>query len=207
MAQILHIQADPATIELVEGLLTAAGHQVISARDGLAGTLLAKSQRPDMVLVDTDISELDGYEVTLRLRGMESMKRIPIVAISTQGELTAALAVGADGLIEKPIDPAGFMRAINQFLAGHSERMFSTDETMGEQLRSRSQKIVERLENTVSELREANRRLKEMARLRREFLRNLSHEFATPMTPVVGYLRLLLSEEMGPLTPLQRCPG
>jgi signal transduction histidine kinase len=43
-----------------------------------------------------------------------------------------------------------------------------------------------------------------MARLRREFLQNLSHEFATPMTPVVGYLRLLLNEELGPLTPLQR---
>jgi len=71
-------------------------------------------------------------------------------------------------------------------------------------LRTRSQKIVERLEHKVVELSEANKQLEEVAHLRREFLQNLSHEFATPMTPVVGYLRLLLNEELGPLTPLQR---
>jgi len=71
-------------------------------------------------------------------------------------------------------------------------------------LRERTQKIAARLERKVVELSHANKQLEEVARLRREFLRNLSHEFATPMTPVVGYLRLLLNEELGPLTPLQR---
>lgn len=61
-----------------------------------------------------------------------------------------------------------------------------------------------RLEDRVVALADAKRELEEVARLRREFLRNLSHEFATPMTPVVGYLRLLLNEELGPLTALQR---
>lgn len=61
-----------------------------------------------------------------------------------------------------------------------------------------------RLEDRVVALSDAKRELEEVARLRREFLRNLSHEFATPMTPVVGYLRLLLNEELGPLTALQR---
>jgi signal transduction histidine kinase len=65
-------------------------------------------------------------------------------------------------------------------------------------------KLVEDMERKLAELSDANRQLEEVARLRREFLQNLSHEFATPMTPVVGYLRLLLNEELGPLTPLQR---
>lgn len=69
---------------------------------------------------------------------------------------------------------------------------------------SDSRVIVERLEHKVEELAGVNQQLEEIARLRREFLQNLSHEFATPMTPVVGYLRLLLNEELGPLTPLQR---
>lgn len=60
------------------------------------------------------------------------------------------------------------------------------------------------LDERVLALSDAKRELEEVARLRREFLRKLSHEFATPMTPVVGYLRLLLNEELGPLTPLQR---
>ncbi len=61
-----------------------------------------------------------------------------------------------------------------------------------------------RVEAMVAELSQANRRLEENSRLRQEFLRNLSHEFATPMTPVVGYLRLLLNEELGPISALQR---
>ena len=60
------------------------------------------------------------------------------------------------------------------------------------------------MEQKLRELSAANQQLEEVARLRREFLQNLSHEFATPMTPVVGYVRLLLNEEFGPLTPLQR---
>ena len=92
---------------------------------------------------------------------------------------------------------------VERFLAGHSERKRKSDPG-DDALRSRSQKIVGRLERKVVELSGANKQLQEIARLRQEFLQNLSHEFATPMTPVVGYLRLLLNEELGPLTPLQR---
>jgi signal transduction histidine kinase len=90
---------------------------------------------------------------------------------------------------------------VARFLRGHREESEGPRET---HLRQRSQRIVERLERKVVELEEANRNLSEMARLRQEFLQNVSHELATPMTPVVGYLRLLLAEELGPLTSLQR---
>jgi signal transduction histidine kinase len=89
------------------------------------------------------------------------------------------------------------------YLSGHTERA-KREADDAQILRSKSQKLVERLEQTVTGLSEANRKLEEHARLRQMFLQNMSHEFATPMTPVVGYLRLLLDEEAGPLTPLQR---
>ena len=62
---------------------------------------------------------------------------------------------------------------------------------------------VETLEQRVADLSADNERLQGEAKLRREFIRNVSHELATPMTPVVGYLRLLLNGELGPLTDLQ----
>jgi signal transduction histidine kinase len=164
---------------------------------------LAEAQQPDLVLVDINVPDLDGYEVTLRLRGMPSMQGKPIVAITAEGDRETSLAMGADGMIQKPIDVQRFSEVIDKYLAGHSDRVDrATDDA--QILRSRSQKLVERLEQTVTHLSEANRQLEEHARLRQMFLQNLSHEFATPMTPVVGYLRLLLDEEAGPLTPLQR---
>lgn len=201
MARVLHIEDDAKNRRLVEKLLTAAGHEVIDTESGLEGIRLASEHRPDIVLVDINVPDLDGYEVTLRLRGMPSLSGVPVVAITAEGDRQTSLAVGADGFIEKPIDARRFARTVERFLGGHRERADESGEIL---LRERSQKIVQRLESKVVELSRANERLEEMARLRREFLRNVSHELATPMTPVVGYLRLLLNEELGPLTPLQQ---
>lgn len=203
VARVLHIEDEPVNRLLVRKVLAAAGHDVIDADSGLEGVRLAETEKPDLVLVDINIPDLDGYEVTLRLRGMPSMRGKPIVAITAEGDRDTSLAVGADGMILKPIDVATFPHEVAKYLAGHSERA-ERDSDAAELLRSQSQKIVERLEQTVAELSGANVRLEENARLRQMFLQNLSHEFATPMTPVVGYLRLLLDEEVGPLTPLQR---
>jgi signal transduction histidine kinase len=203
VARVLHIEDNPVNRLLVRKLLTAVGHEVIDAESGLEGIRLAESTNPDLALVDINVPEIDGYDVTLRLRGMPNMQGKPIVAITAEGDRETSLAVGADGLIQKPIDAQRFADLIGKYLAGHTERS-QREADDAEILRSRSQKLVARLEQTVTGLSEANRKLEENARLRQMFLQNLSHEFATPMTPVVGYLRLLLDEEAGPLTPLQR---
>lgn len=182
-------------------ILAAAGHEVVEAATGLEGVRLATQARPDLVVVDLNIPDLDGYEVALRLRGTESLRDVPIVAITAEGDRETSLAVGCVGFIEKPIDARLFPGQIERFLEGHRERPTREGDA---QLRVASQRIVERLEQKVAELLEANERLEELARLRREFLRNLSHELSTPMTPAVGYVKLLLTEELGPLTPVQR---
>jgi signal transduction histidine kinase len=201
MAKVLHIEDDPNNRRLVHKLLGAAGHDVIEAEGGVEGIRLARETHPDLVLVDINIPDLDGYEVTLRLRGIDALEHVPIVAITAEGDRDSTLAVGCDGFIAKPIDAAHFAETIGQFLEGHRER---AEDESGRLLRERTKKIVERLERKIVELSETNRRLEDVARLRREFMQNVSHELATPMTPVVGYLRLLLNEELGPLTDLQR---
>jgi signal transduction histidine kinase len=201
VARVLHIEDDPKSRLLVRKLLMVAGHSVIDAESGLEGIQKAGAERPDLVLVDINVPDLDGYEITLRLRGMPALAGVPIVAITAEGDRMTSLAVGADGFIAKPIDAARFAQLVDRYLLGHRE---TADETGEIRLRERSQKIVERLERKVGELSEANRRLEENSRLRREFLRNLSHELATPMTPVVGYLKLLLNGELGPLTDMQK---
>jgi len=198
---VLHIEDDPRSRRLVEKLLVAAGHEVMETASGLEGVRMASERRPDLVLVDINIPDLDGYEVTLRLRGIPALENVPVVAITAEGDRQTSLAVGADGYISKPIDARRFVRTVERYLAGHRDPVDESGEIL---LRARSQKIVERLEMKVVELSDANQRLQEMASLRREFLRNTSHELATPLTPVVGYLKLLLAGEFGPLGEAQR---
>ena len=200
MARVLHIEDDPHSRRLVEKLLIVAGHEVVDTESGLEGIRLATEVEPDLVLVDINVPDLDGYEVTLRLRGMVQLQGVPIVAITAEGDREASLAVGADGYIAKPIDARRFAETLEEFLDGRRD----LGESQEIKLRERSHRIVERLEGKVRELVEVNHRLEEMARLRREFLQNVSHELATPMTPVVGYLKLLLDGELGPLTDLQQ---
>jgi signal transduction histidine kinase len=199
MSRVLHIEDDPRNRLLVRKLLAAEGHEVIDATDGLEGVRCALTLRPDMVLVDLNIPGLDGYEVTLRLRSEPSLSGVPIVAITAEGDRDTSFAVGCDGFIQKPIDARSFASIVRRFLSGHREPYTSSADATGERLRLQSHRIVAHLEQKVAELSSTNERLREIERLRTEFYRNISHELATPMTPIVGYLRMLLDEELGPL--------
>ena len=203
MTRILHIEDDPANRLLVRKLLQSAGHEVIDAADGLEGVRLACAQRPDLVLVDLNIPGLDGFEVTLRLRGEPSLAGVPIVAITAEGDRETSLAVGCDGFLQKPIDARSFSSVIQRYLKGAKE-MPTSGARSSARLMEQSQRIVAHLEQKVAELSRANARLRELDAARIEFYRNVSHELATPMTPIVGYVKLLKDEELGPLNKPQQ---
>jgi signal transduction histidine kinase len=199
MSRVLHIEDDPRNRLLVRKLLAAEGHEVIDAIDGLEGVRAALVARPDLVLVDLNIPGLDGYEVTLRLRSEPSLHGVPVVAITAEGDRDTSYAVGCDGFIQKPIDARSFASVVRRYLTGHREPYQSNADVLGDKLRAQSHRIVAHLEQKVAELSSANERLREIERLRTEFYRNISHELATPMTPIVGYIRMLLDEELGSL--------
>ncbi|HEX4337703.1 MAG TPA: ATP-binding protein [Polyangiaceae bacterium] len=198
MPTILHIEDDPANRLLVRKLLTVAGHEVVDAQDGLEGIRRACELRPSLVLVDIAIPGLDGYEVTLRLRAEPALQNVPIVAITAEGNRDTSLAVGCDGFLQKPIDARTFAATIQSYLSGHRERLAAV--AGDDVLRAQSQRIVAHLEEKVAELSDANARLRELDQARREFYRNISHELATPMTPIVGYVRMLSDGELGALS-------
>jgi signal transduction histidine kinase len=122
--------------------------------------------------------------------------------LTSHGDRGLSLSIGCDGYIEKPIDVEKFPGQLREFLKGKREKVKTTDERR--YLREYSQSLVERLEATVRELTAANSRLRAAARSKTEFMQNLSHELATPLTPITGYLKILKSEKMGELSGPQR---
>jgi signal transduction histidine kinase len=198
MPTILHIEDDPANRLLVRKLLAAAGFEVIDAVDGLEGIRKACELKPNLILVDIAIPGLDGYEVTLRLRAEPSLRNVPIVAITAEGSRDTSLAVGCDGFLQKPIEARTFAATIQGYLGGHREQ--AGPRATDEHLRAQSQRIVAHLEEKIAELSDANARLRELDQARREFYRNISHELATPMTPIIGYVRMLSDGDLGELS-------
>jgi adenylate cyclase len=103
----------PENVRLLEAVLTSRGYNVISATDGRVALELAASAKPDLVLLDVVMPQMDGYAVCRRLRESEETAVLPVVIVTeSQGaEKTKAIEAGADDLIAKPLNPRRAARA------------------------------------------------------------------------------------------------
>ena len=82
-------------------------YEIITANDGGASLELAARERPDLILMDLSLPVMDGLEATKRIKADETLKSIPIIAVTThamQGDREEALAAGCDDYLSKPID-------------------------------------------------------------------------------------------------------
>jgi signal transduction histidine kinase len=202
---ILYIEDNADNQRLVRRILEARGYDVLLAGDGPDGLAMARESRPHLILVDINIPGLDGYETTTRLRGMEHLHGIPIVAVTADSRVGArerSLVAGCDGYITKPIDPRLLPQQLQEFIAGKREALPQGVEAP--LLREYNHKLVERLERQVRELSAANAELQELDQLKSQFLATLSHELRTPLTSILGYLDLFERGTLGPLAEVQR---
>lgn len=118
-ATILYIEDNCDNRLLVRRVLEAEGYTVIEAEDGLAGMDFVQSETPDLVLMDINLPELDGYEVTKRLKQSPSMAEVPVIAMTAnvmRGDREKTIAAGCDGYIPKPIDIDSLPNQIAKFL-------------------------------------------------------------------------------------------
>lgn len=118
-ARILAVDDVLHNLELLTYLLQAAGHQVVGATTGSEALLLAADRRPDLVVLDLQLPDLDGYEVLAQLRAHPDLADIPVIAVTAYamvGDRDAALAAGFDGYLSKPIDPMTLTGAIDTYL-------------------------------------------------------------------------------------------
>ncbi len=105
--RILYIEDNPENRLLVKRILEAEGYSVIEAADGLAGLEIAARMQPDLILLDINLPEMDGYDLARRFRDTPGLQQVPILAITAnvmQGDRERTLEAGCDGYIQKPID-------------------------------------------------------------------------------------------------------
>ena len=200
--RVLLVQDDDALRRALRELLGRNGFTVDVTGSGLDAVARAARARPDLVLTDVHLSDIEGAELVARLRQEPSLAGVPIVALcGAVEEREKALAAGADGSLPRSCDP-DLPARLKEFLGGQRERLSPEREL--EALRGLVRSMALRLEAALSGQRRAVGKLVETDRLKSAFFHNLAHELSTPLTPLAGYLRILESEKAGPLAPQQK---
>ena len=123
-ATILYIEDNFDNRMFVRRVLEAEGYRVVEAEDGAQGIEWLESDTPDLVLMDINLPEIDGYEVTKRFKQLPSMARVPVIAMTAnvmKGDRERTLAAGCDGYIPKPIDIDALPSQIARFLRKKNE--------------------------------------------------------------------------------------
>jgi two-component system cell cycle response regulator DivK len=119
MATILIIEDNPANMKLACLLMTNAGHAVLSARDAETGLTIARSEHPDLVLMDIQLPGMDGFAATAVLKGDAATRHIPVIALTSMAmkeDRERSESAGCDAYIAKPYSPRQMLAKVREIL-------------------------------------------------------------------------------------------
>ena len=118
-ALILYIEDNHDNRKLVSRVLESEGYTIVGVEDGPTGLAFVEEKRPDLILIDLQLPNIDGYEITRKLRQLKGLEDIPIIALSayvSQEDKDKCFAAGCDGFINKPIDVDSITKEIESYL-------------------------------------------------------------------------------------------
>jgi two-component system cell cycle response regulator DivK len=123
--KILIVEDNKDSSEILSQFITKFGHQAIKAKDSKEGIVLAEAERPDLIIMDMDLPDVDGVKTTAILRQNPKTSHIPVVALTAWiAELwrEKALRVGIVTYLLKPVSPQTLNDTINQYTNGSLPR-------------------------------------------------------------------------------------
>ena len=120
LATVLYIEDNPENRLLVRRVLEAEGYDVLEAGSAQQAMEVVLTSPPDLILMDINLPEIDGYMLTSQLKSIPSLSRVPVIALTAnvmKGDRQRTLEAGCDGYIQKPINVDMLSHQINRYLA------------------------------------------------------------------------------------------
>ena len=119
--KVLIVEDNDLNMKLFNDLLEAHGYFTLQTKDGVEALRMARQHRPDLILMDIQLPEVSGLEVTKWLKEDDELKSIPVIAVTAfamKGDEEKIREGGCEAYIAKPISVASFMRTVERFLPG-----------------------------------------------------------------------------------------
>ena len=120
---ILYVEDNPDNRLLVKRILLAEDYSLLEAIDGKDALNVLKTAHPDLILMDINMPDMDGYTLTSTIKSLPGFERVPILALTAnvmRGDKEKTLEAGCDGYIQKPLDIDQLTREIEKFLSRRS---------------------------------------------------------------------------------------
>jgi len=117
---ILYVEDNPDNRTLVRRILLSEDYRLFEATNALEALEVLKNTKPDLILMDINMPDMDGYTLTAKIKAMSGFEHTPILALTAnvmRGDREKTLEAGCDGYIQKPIDIDQLTREIERFLA------------------------------------------------------------------------------------------
>jgi two-component system, cell cycle response regulator DivK len=118
--KVLIVEDNDLNMKLFNDLLVAHGYGTLQTKDGVEALALARQHHPDLILMDIQLPEVSGLQVTQWIKEDDDLRKIPVIAVTAfamKGDEEKIRDGGCEAYIAKPISVAGFLRTIEQFLS------------------------------------------------------------------------------------------
>ena len=117
--KILAVDDEPDVLSLLNLMLTSQGYNVVTASDGQEALEKARTENPNLILLDVMLPKMDGYKIARMLKFDENFKHIPIIMLTAkvqEKDRQTGMEMGADDYITKPFDTAGLLDKVKEVL-------------------------------------------------------------------------------------------
>jgi two-component system cell cycle response regulator DivK len=117
--RILIVEDNELNLKLFRDLLSANGYDTLETKDGVEAVSLTRNMQPDLILMDIQLPEISGLDITQKIKADPELKHIPIIAVTAfamKDDEEKILAAGCEAYISKPISIEHFLTTIKQFL-------------------------------------------------------------------------------------------
>jgi two-component system, sensor histidine kinase and response regulator len=185
---IMIVDDNPANLKLLEDMLVQEEHEVRSFPLGRLALAAAISDPPDLILLDINMPEMNGYQVCERLKANQALSHIPVIFLSALNEIedkVKGFQSGAVDYISKPFQFEEVHARVETHLKLHD---------LQQALKLQNECLEQAVASRTRELAEANQRLTILDRSKDEFLALISHEFRTPLHGLLGAGEIILDK-------------
>lgn len=121
---ILYVEDNADNRTLVRRIVVSQNYSLLEAVNAAQALDILKNTRPDLILMDINLPEMDGYTLTAKIKSMPGFERVPILALTAnvmRGDKEKTLEAGCDGYIQKPLDVDQLIREVERFLSRRTD--------------------------------------------------------------------------------------